>query len=99
MGRGFEHRRACCAVRSNSTDDFEDGAGRDLADLRANFRNRIIENALAPHATVPLLRAWRALLPMHDAHRAENDCTHVGFEQLIFVVRVVAAFFRDVGVA
>ena len=88
LGPGHEDRRRCCAVSRNRTADF-DGDGRDLADLRANFRNRRIADVLAAHPAVPLLRVWRGLLEMSDAHRAPNDCTHLGFEQLHFVARVV----------
>lgn len=74
----------------------------DVARLRANYRNRAIEAALnAASATngsnsgggsLKMLRVWRALVPAWQLHRSPADCTHLGFDALVFVAQVFHAF-------
>ena len=38
---------------------------------------------------------WRALVPAWDQHRSPRDCTHLGFDALVFIARVLYTFLTQ----
>lgn len=44
---------------------------------------------------IPMLHAWRALVPAWDLHRSPRDCTHEGFGQLAYVATAFHVFLAN----
>ena len=94
VGRG--RGRPCAPLRDagGARVAAPDGrGGDDAAESAANYRNRAIEAAL--NCSLPMLRVWRALAPAWRLHRSGKDCTHLGFDALVFASSVIHTFLRS----
>ena len=93
--RGAIERGAWPCAPLNVSDPASYEAGRDdVARLKANWRNLAVARGLEGSG-VRTLHVWRALVPAWDQHRSPRDCTHLGFDALVFIARVLYTFLTQ----